>query len=101
LPSLSHQLPADTEDEVVGFVVTAVDDVILGDVEVTVAVVVVIWFVVVVDVDAVQDAKSIDASMRQVNTIQIVFLFIHTSSIIWKPFSVDHRYQIVRIWEFR
>jgi hypothetical protein len=64
---LSHQLPADTEDEVVGFVVTAVDDVILGDVEVTVAVVVVIWFVVVVDVDAVQDAKSIDASMRQVN----------------------------------
>jgi hypothetical protein len=98
---LSHQLPADTEDEVVGFVVATVDDVILGKVVVTVAVVVVIWFVAVVDVDVVQEPKNIDASMRQVNAIQIVFFFIHTSSIIWKPFSVDHRYQIVRILEFR
>jgi hypothetical protein len=49
-------------------------------VEVTAVVLVTVWLVVVADVGVEQDAKSIDANRRQVDTIQIFFLFIHTSS---------------------
>lgn len=79
-PSLSHQFPLDVNDVVVGFVVAAVVDVVLGNVEVTAVVLVTVWLVVVADVGVEQDAKSIDANRRQVDTIQIFFLFIHTSS---------------------
>jgi hypothetical protein len=79
-PSLSHQFPLDVTDVVVGFVVAAVVDVVLGNVEVTAVVLVTVWLVVVADVGVEQDAKSIDANRRQVDTIQIFFLFIHTSS---------------------
>ena len=79
-PSLSHQFPLDVTDVVVGFVVVAVVDVVLGNVEVTAVVLVTVWLVVVADVGVEQDAKSIDANRRQVDTIQIFFLFIHTSS---------------------
>jgi hypothetical protein len=61
-------------------VVAAVVDVVLGNVEVTAVVLVTVWLVVVADVGVEQDAKSIDANRRQVDTIQIFFLFIHTSS---------------------
>jgi hypothetical protein len=52
---------------------------------VVVAVVFVVVVVVVVDVDVVvvavllQDAKTIDVTMRQVSAIQIIPFFIHTS----------------------
>jgi hypothetical protein len=84
VPRLSHQFP----------VVTVVV-VLVVETGVVVVVVVVVFVVVVVlpgevDIDVVgvvvslQDAKTIDITMRQVSAIQIVPLFIHTSFIFIK-----------------
>jgi hypothetical protein len=65
-----------------------VEDVVDGAVEVVavvfVVVVVLVVVLVVVDVDVVvvvllQDAKTVDITMRQANAIQIVPFFIHAS----------------------
>jgi hypothetical protein len=75
-PSESHQFP-----------VTAVVDVVEVDGAVVIVVDVFVVVVVVVDVGVdvvvvvvlLQDAKTIDATMRQVIAIQIVPFFIHIS----------------------
>jgi hypothetical protein len=77
VPRLSHQVPVAT--------VVVVDAVVVGTVVVTLVVGFVVWVgvVVVVDVeiDVVpeQDTKTSDVIMRNVSTIQIAPLFIHTS----------------------
>jgi len=46
--------------------------------------VVVVWDGVVADVAVEHEAKSIDASSKHVNTIQIAFLFIYSSFFLCK-----------------
>jgi hypothetical protein len=90
LPRLSHQFP----------VTAVVVEVEVGGAVVVVVVVVVVFVVVAVlvgaDVDVVvvvvllQDAKTIDVTMRQVSAIQIAPFFIHTSLyIFFRRFTVD------------
>ena len=81
VPSLSHQFPV---------------TVVVVEVEVGGAVVVVVVVVVDVGVDVVvvvvllQDAKTIDVTMRQVSAIQIAPFFIHTSLyIFYRNFTAD------------
>jgi len=83
LPSLSHHFPVAEPVEVVevGFVVDTVEVVML-EVEVVVFVVFVVVVVVVVVVALLQDAKSIDVTIRNVIASQITpffqnFLFFH------------------------
>jgi hypothetical protein len=62
-------------------VVTTAEDVVVGGVEVTAVVEVLacVEVVVDVDVDVVQEARIIDVTRSKVSTIQIAFLFIHSS----------------------
>jgi hypothetical protein len=53
--------------------------VVLETIVVTEVVDVVVWGGVVADVAVEHEAKSIDASSKQVNPVQIAFLFIHSS----------------------
>ena len=85
LPSESHQLPE------VAALVTAgglVVDVVTGatvDVEVVVtAGLVEVVVTVEVVVEVVQDAKIRDANRRQVRVIQVIFLFIAASLILFR-----------------
>ena len=93
LPSLSHQCP------VVAVVVVVVE--VGGAVVVVVVVFIVVVVLVVVDVDVVvvvvllQDAKTIDITMRQVIAIQIVPFFISTSLYFIGTFHGINYYQIV------
>ena len=85
VPSVFHQLPA------VVAVVTAVGlvvDVVMGG-TVDVEVVVTVGFVdvvvtVEVVVEVVQDARIRDANRRQVRVIQVIFLFIAASLILFR-----------------
>ena len=85
VPSVFHQLPA------VVAVVTAVGlvvDVVTGatvevEVVVTAGLVEVVVTVEVV-VEVVQDAKIRDANRRQVRVIQVIFLFIAASLILFR-----------------
>jgi hypothetical protein len=86
LPSLSHQCP------VVAVVVVVF--VVVGDDEVVVVVVLVVEGVVVgvvVVLDVVQDAKTNDVTIRQVSTIQIAPLFIHTSFLLENFWKTEYR----------
>jgi hypothetical protein len=92
VPSLSHQFPV---------TVVVVEVEVGGAVVVVVVVVFVVVVVVVVDVGVdvvvvvvlLQDAKTIDATMRQVSAIQIAPFFIHTSLyIFYRNFTAD------RLW---
>jgi hypothetical protein len=80
LPNLSHQFPIPA---VAGVVVDMAVGFVLGitEVMVVVGVVVVVVFVKVdTDViDVLQDAKTIDITIRQVSIIQIIPLFIWLS----------------------
>jgi len=85
LPSESHQLPE------VAALVTAVGlvvDVVTGatvDVEVVVtAGLVEVVVTVEVVVEVVQDARIRDANRRQVRVIQVIFLFIAASLILFR-----------------
>ena len=82
VPSLSHQFPV----EGLVVVVLVVADVV---VVVVVFVVVVVLVLVVVDVDVivvvlVQDAKTIDITIRHVSAIQIAPLFITPSLLFYR-----------------
>ena len=83
VPSLSHQFPVPAAVVVVLVVFGAVVVVVVVFVVVAVLVLVVVDVDVVVAVVVLQDAKTSDATMRQVSAIQIVPFFIHTSLFIF------------------
>jgi len=66
---------------VLGLEVRIVIGVVLGTVAVTLEVDVVVWIVVVLVVALAQDAKSIEITKKQLNNIQIIPLFICSSSL--------------------
>ena len=82
VPSLSHQLPVVAVVDVVEIVVLDVLVGVLVEIATGVldaAIEVVVDCRVVAEVDVEQDAKTSDNTMRQINNIQIVPLFIQTS----------------------
>jgi hypothetical protein len=82
VPSLSHQLPVAAVVDVVEIVVFGVLVGVLVEIAVGVldaAIEVVVDCRIVAEVDVEQDAKTSDITMRQINNIQIVPLFILTS----------------------
>jgi hypothetical protein len=90
-PSLSHHFPvADPVVEVVVVFVVDVEEVVTF---VVVEVVVVLVVVVVVVVALLQDARSIDATMRKVSVIQITPFFKISSFFIILPSGHSLRIQ--------
>ena len=90
VPSLPHQFPVTAVVDVVEVGGAVVVVVVVVDVFVVVVVVVDVGVDVVVVVVLLQDAKTIDATMRQVSAIQIAPFFIHTSLyIFYRNFTAD------------
>ena len=80
---MSHQLPVlAVFDVVIGFGVDAVG----AKVEMIVVASVVVLVCVVVVVDVLQDAKTIDVAMRQVSNIHLIPLFIFSSQYVTENF---------------
>jgi len=84
-PSLSHQLPFVLAVVVVDLEVCIAVVVAIGIDAVVTAVVDVVVLVAIV-VDVVQDAKTSDVTMRQVNAIQVVPIFISSSYNLMENF---------------
>ena len=81
-PSLSHQCAVEPVVVVVDVVFDGVvAGVVLETIVVTEVVDVVVWGGVDADVAVEHEAKSIDANSKQVNPVQIAFLFIHSSFV--------------------